>query len=206
MPESLLPVSQSNRRIDVRVACGFEDLAKVIAIRAVVYMGEQKCPYAEEFDGNDFAGTQFVAHVDDEPAATMRIRYFSDFIKIERLAVLPMFRRTGVTDSLLQFVWDFARSKGFQLLIGQAQVRLTGFWSRRGLVEVGDEFHFSDHKYVAMAIELDAPETTLGKNSDQMVLNRPEGAWHQPGVLDQSAAREPTNPASLEIEPNVDPQ
>ena len=76
MPESLSPVSQSNRRIDVRIASRFEDLAKVIAIRAVVYMGEQKCPYAEEFDGNDFAGTQFVAHVDDEPAATMRIRYF----------------------------------------------------------------------------------------------------------------------------------
>ncbi len=184
-----------NREITVRVARDFEDLAKVMVVRALVYMGEQECPYDEEFDGNDFTATQFLALVDGEPAATMRFRYFQDFVKIERVAVRATFRRTGVAEQMLDFAWEFCRRKGFATITGHAQARLTGFWSRWGFEAREGAFHFSDHEYIAMDAPLDAGDDALDRQSDAMVLNRPEGAWDEAGVLDLSTARPPTNPA-----------
>jgi hypothetical protein len=40
--------------LSCRLAYTVEDLMKVFAVRAATYMNEQNCPYAEEFDGNDF--------------------------------------------------------------------------------------------------------------------------------------------------------
>lgn len=185
-----------NREITVRVAADFEDLVKAMVIRALVYMGEQNCPYAEEFDGNDFTATQFLALVDGEPAATMRFRYFQDFVKIERVAVRPEFRGCGVAEKMLDFAWEFCRRKGFRVITGHAQARLTGFWERWGFEARDGTFHFSDHEYIAMDAALEPAADALDRTADPMLLNRPEGAWDRPGVLDHSTARPATNPAT----------
>jgi hypothetical protein len=67
---------------------------RVMTIRSAVYLSEQECPYGEEFDGNDFSATHLIGYVGDEPAACLRIRYFADFVKMERLAVRREFRKT----------------------------------------------------------------------------------------------------------------
>lgn len=56
------------RRTGIRVVTGFDDMMRVAAIRSAVYIGEQACPYDEEFDGNDLAATHILAFVDNEPA------------------------------------------------------------------------------------------------------------------------------------------
>ena len=58
------------------------------ALRAAVFMGEQACPYGEEFDGNDYAATHIIMYVDGEPAGSMRLRWFQSFCKFERCVVL----------------------------------------------------------------------------------------------------------------------
>ena len=58
-----------------------------IAIRGAIYMAEQRCPFEEEFDGNDFSATHLICHKNGEPVGCMRIRYFAGFAKLERLAV-----------------------------------------------------------------------------------------------------------------------
>jgi len=68
--------------LEVRVARTLDDLMMVVAIRALVYMGEQNCPYAEEFDGNDLVATNLIGFVNGEPAATVRMRYFGGFAKL----------------------------------------------------------------------------------------------------------------------------
>ena len=85
------------RRMQVKVARGADDLLMVYAIRAAVFLAEQACPYAEEFDGNDHCATHFIGFVGDEPACCLRARYFADFAKLERLAVRKEFRRTRVS-------------------------------------------------------------------------------------------------------------
>src|SRR4051794_24719610 len=61
-----------------------------------------RCPYEEEFDGNDFSATHLIGYVGNEPAACLRVRYFADFAKIERLAVRREFRTTRLAVTVMR--------------------------------------------------------------------------------------------------------
>ena len=87
--------------LSVIVARSFDDLMRVVSVRSAVYIGEQECPYDEEYDGNDMSGTHLLGYVGDEPAGCIRIRFFADFAKIERLAVRKEFRTTRLSFSWL---------------------------------------------------------------------------------------------------------
>ena len=50
---------QSNLRAEIRIARSFDDLLMVYSVRSAVYIAEQECPFAEEFDGNDHCATHF---------------------------------------------------------------------------------------------------------------------------------------------------
>ena len=78
---------QSIHRADIRIARSFDDLLMVYSVRSAVYIAEQECPFAEEFDGNDHCATHLIGFIKGEPAGCMRVRFFHDFAKIERLAV-----------------------------------------------------------------------------------------------------------------------
>ncbi len=184
--------------VTVSVARSLDELIQMTAIRAVVYMGEQVCPFAEEFDGNDFNGaTHLIARIGAEPVGVMRLRWFADFAKIERFAVLREHRGGDPARALFQAGYDLAAHKGYRRVLGYVQARLAPFMRRVGGVTVREgrpRFVFSDHEYVEVERRLAPSPEALTIDSDPMVLLRPEGAWHLPGVLDQSARRPATNP------------
>jgi len=169
-----------------------DQMTQALAVRAAVFMIEQKCPYEEEFDGNDFAGAHVLGLVDGEPAAVMRIRYFGQFAKLERLAVLPRHRHTLITNKVIETAIELARRKGFRRMYAQAQTRLHAFWKRYGFKPRDRKFAFSDYEYVEIEAEFPPHPDELGMDSDPLVLIRPEGDWDRPGVLDRSALRPPT--------------
>jgi len=173
-----------------------DQFARVMAIRAAVFMIEQVCPYEEEFDGNDYAGAHILGTVDGEPAASLRIRYFAGFVKIERLAVLPRFRRTLIAISVVERALEICRRKGYTRMYGQSQMRLVSFWERFGFKPMAKNkpLVFSDHEYIEIAGDITPHADPLTLDSDPHVLIRPEGRWDAPGVLDLSAARPATNP------------
>jgi predicted GNAT family N-acyltransferase len=178
------------------IAATPDAIAKVFALRAAVFMSEQDCPYEEEFDGNDYCATHVLGYVDGVAAACIRMRYFADFAKMERLAVLPRFRRTLIAKVVVNAGIEIARRKGYRKLYGHAQKRLLHFWTRFGLKPLQKNFPlvFSDHEYVEVCADLEPHEEAITMMSDPYVIVRPEGAWDEPGVLDQSAARPATNP------------
>jgi predicted GNAT family N-acyltransferase len=178
------------------IASTGEDVEKAFAIRAAVFLVEQNCPYAEEFDGNDRTATHVVGYVDDEPVGTLRIRYFADFAKIERLAVLPRFRRTLIAKELVDTAFNFCRRKGYRKVYGQAEKHLVRFWSRFGFEVLPKNYNliFSDHEFVEMSGDLDPHPNPITIHSDPYLIVRPEGHWDGPGVLDKSAIRPATNP------------
>lgn len=173
-----------------------EHLEQVRAIRAAVFMGEQKCPYAEEFDGNDFCATHLLGFVDGEPAGTARIRYFHDFAKMERFCVLEQFRDTDLKFRMVAFVEELVRRKGFETLYAQPQQRLKRFWKRLGYREIDRniEIRFSDHDYWEMRKDFAPHPERITLRSDPMTIIRPEGDWDHPGILERSAARPVTRP------------
>lgn len=176
--------------IQTKVAATAEEREMAFMIRSAVFIGEQKCPYLEEFDGNDYSATHLIGFVNQEPAATARLRYFSDCIKLERFAVRSEFRGTQVTDCLIDFAFAFCQQKGYTRVYGHAQKRLLRFWRKHGFRQVNKpSFHFSDAEYVAMVADI-APKTdALGMMSDDGVLLRPEGNWDRPGILERSMMR-----------------
>jgi len=72
-------------------------------------MGEQACPYDEEFDGNDFCAMHLIGSIGDEPAGCMRIRFFADFAKLERLAVRREFRGTPLVFEIARAAKELCR-------------------------------------------------------------------------------------------------
>lgn len=195
--ERFVQVRSPANDVIVRPARGLDDLMRVVALRAVVFMGEQRCPYEEEFDGNDLtAATHLLAMVHGEPAGTLRLRWFADFVKIERVAVKPGARNGQVVAALMAHAVEMARRRGYRTALGYIQVRLAPFWARLGFLPRPGRtrFTFSDHEYLEVEGRLEPHPQALTIDAPPFVLMRPDGAWDEPGVLDHSAARPASNP------------
>jgi predicted GNAT family N-acyltransferase len=161
---------------------------EVAAVRTLVYLGDQACPYEEEFDDNDFCGaTHLLLRFGREPVGVVRLRWFGDFAKLERLAVRREHRGGPGLLMLCRAAFELAAKKGYRRLIGHAQVRGEAFWRRyfQGRPRPGrPRFVFSGYEYVEMEFELPPHPTAVGLASPPMVLLRPEGDWERPGILE----------------------
>ena len=187
---------QSIRRTEVRIARSFDDLLMVYSVRSAVYIAEQECPFAEEFDGNDHCATHFIGFIKGEPAGCIRARFFHDFVKLERLAVLKKFRKSTLAFELVRFGINLARRKGFRRIYGHSREGLEAFWARFGAKPIGEElaFSFSGFRYTEMAVEVDPAPNAITINSGATVILRPEGDWDKPGILEISATRPVRDP------------
>ncbi|MBO0904514.1 GNAT family N-acetyltransferase [Jiella sonneratiae] len=178
----------TNGGTGITVVHGLDDLFRVAAVRSAVYIGEQSCPFDEEFDGNDFAATHLLYSVKGEPAGCMRIRFFGDFAKMERLAVRKEFRRSTIAFELVRASVDLCRDKGFRKLYGHAREDYLPFWQRFGfkVKHNGAPFDFSGHTFVEMVDEAAPPASAISIDDGPYKLIRPEGQWAYPGVLERS--------------------
>jgi predicted GNAT family N-acyltransferase len=186
----------NDRTISIRIARDPNDLMLVTAIRAAVYLAEQDCPIEEEFDGNDMVAAHFIGFIGKEPVACLRVRFFGEFAKVERLAVRHQFRRSRVSFKLVQASVAYIKRKGFRKIYGQAQDRLVDFWAHFGAKPIGHnrKLTFSDFSYTEMVLDLEPSPDAITLDSDPYVIIRPEGDWDRPGVLDISAGRLATEP------------
>lgn len=177
--------------ITVKMVRNFEDMAKIYAIRSSTYLAEQFCLYSEEFDGNDFCSTQFIGYVDGDPAGCIRMRYFGDFVKLERLAVRREYRHTRLAFRLVREAGAIARRKGFTKAYGHAREDLVPFWRMFGGKEMDrPAFRFADFNYREMVFDLgDVRDDALRLGLDPLVSIRPEGEWDRLGPLELSNLR-----------------
>ena len=184
--------------VSVRVARTIDDFMRAAVIRGAVFIGEQKCPYDEEFDGNDFSATHLIGYVGNEPAGCLRIRYFSDFAKLERLVVRKEFRSSGLARQLVSSGVEFCRTKGYTRMCTYAQKRLVKFWNKCGfsISESPRELVFSDFDYVEMVCDTEPAATPVSFKSDPYVIIRPEGSWQEIGILERSKVRGVSRPSA----------
>jgi hypothetical protein len=143
-------IIERRSQIEVSVIKDMGALMQAMAIRSAVFVGEYGCGHDEEFDGNDFSATHIIAKVGGEPAGTMRLRYFADFVIPERLAVLPTFRKgrygdRGVAYALATFGFKLSRMKGYRRFIGYSVLGLEQFWDRVAAASGGRVDRFGDH-------------------------------------------------------------
>jgi predicted GNAT family N-acyltransferase len=177
--------------VSVRVVRSMDEMARVIAIRGAVYMGEQHCPFEEEFDGNDFSATHLICHKGHEPVGCLRIRYFADFAKLERLAVRNENRNAGFASQIVAAAIELCRKKGYRVLYAHSQKRYLKFWKQHGFTRMAGarDFVFSDFGYTEVKLETEKHPQSISLAADPYVIIRPEGLWDTPGILEMSASR-----------------
>jgi predicted GNAT family N-acyltransferase len=196
-----LPSKPTVPRLSVRIARTIDDFMRAVAIRGAVYIGEQECPYNEEFDGNDFSATHLIGYVNDEPAGCLRIRYFADFAKVERLVVRKEFRSSGLARNIVHAGVTLCQSKGFEQVYVYAQKRLVKFWAKCGfrLPENTRELVFSDFDYVEMIHVSERKPDAISATTNPYVIIRPEGNWQEPCLLEDSIERGVRRPSTEHV-------
>jgi predicted GNAT family N-acyltransferase len=181
--------------ITIKLASTSDEMMQCFMLRAAVFMGEQQCPYWEEYDGNDYTASHLILYVDGEPAASIRVRWFANFAKLERAIILKRYRSYGLFLPFVHWAKEFCRKKGYPKAYLHGQRRLWPIFERDGFRKVDDRiFHFSDHEYGAFACDLDVGEDAPSVTTDPMVLNRPEDQLDIPGILEESMERGASNP------------
>lgn len=179
------------RHFPVSVVRDLNDYQKVVAIRGAVFMTEQDCPYEEEFDGNDLSALHLIASAGTEPIATLRVRWFAGFAKIERVCIRKSWRGSNVVKVIFAHALEIAARKGYKRALGHIQTRWWPLWSATLKCEKRPgraEFSFSGFDYCEVEIPLPAHPQLIDYDADPYVLLRPEGDWDRVGVLERSIA------------------
>ena len=189
----MMSVKNNHTRNDlsVEIVRDLADFMKVVAIRSSVFLAEQDCPYEEEFDNNDLSSLHLIAYLRGEPVATLRIRFFAGFAKIERVCVMKHVRGGALVKLMIETAVDVIARKGYTLAIGYIQKRLVPFWKQLGFLprQGRQDFRFSDYEYVECERKLAIRNDAITVDSDPYVVMRPEGEWDHENVLDRSAQR-----------------
>jgi predicted GNAT family N-acyltransferase len=126
--------------INYKIVNKIEDLQKAFFVRGVVFVEGQKCAYTEDFDGLDFSAVHFLCTVGDEPVAAARMRFFKDYVKIERLAVRKEYRGKGIGKNLFTFILNHIAKIGYKKMALHAQAYLLRFYENFGFVKQGELF------------------------------------------------------------------
>lgn len=183
-PPALTPV------VTIKIASTSDEMLQCYAMRAAVFMGEQECPYDEEFDGNDYTATHVIMYVDGEPAGSMRLRWFQSFCKFERCVVLRRYRGLGIHHRINAWCKEFARRKGYSKVYIHLQKRHMPMMEKEGFRRVDDKvFNFCDHEHYAIYCDLAPSPDAVTLQSEPMVVNRPEDRLDEEGVLELSMVR-----------------
>ncbi len=126
-------------------------LEKVFAIRREVFVDEQNCPPALEWEYED-ESTHFLATVNGEPAGAARWRKTANGYKLERFAVLKKFRGFGVGQALVKAVLaDLPENAAYVYL--HAQTQAVSMYEKFHFEKMGEEFEEAGIRHYQMKLK-----------------------------------------------------
>lgn len=123
-----------------KICDSWDDVVKCIAVRSIVFCGEQNISYQLERDQYDASATHILCEIDGEPVAAARLRFFKDYAKLERIAVRAPWRGRGLGHELTQFMLDIAKQRGYVTFKLNAQAHLEAFYGVHGFGACGEHF------------------------------------------------------------------
>jgi predicted GNAT family N-acyltransferase len=115
--------------------------AEAVAIRRRVFVEEQGVPEPDELDGKDGERTHFLARdAAGRAVGCACLRPYGARHKVERVAVLPELRGTGLGRELMRAVEAHASEFGARDLVLHAQAGVIVFYEKLGWQSVGRRF------------------------------------------------------------------
>lgn len=170
------------------------DYADMEAVRVSVFVNELGIPREKEFDGNDHHSSHVLAYFEKDgviiPVGTMRIRYFSGFAKFERMAVIKDYRKTDISDRIMNKGFDFVGRKGFTKVYGMCKKELLRRWKQCGYEEIPGAKRVVQNNMELVPIMKSLPEhpKVVGPTSYPDLLTAVEDGWDQvkiPGGIEE---------------------
>ncbi|MBR6408904.1 MAG: hypothetical protein IKS23_01500 [Alphaproteobacteria bacterium] len=167
--------------VDIKVVDCAQELNDALEVRRKVFVEEQKIAPSLEFDGNDFCATHIVAYVDKKPVGTMRIRYFKDFVKFERISVLQNLRKSNISDLMMKTAVKLCAQKGYETVHGVCKKELLPRWAKDGAFPIKNAKPIIQNGMELIPIEQKIPqsEKVLNIQTSLDVLNKKEGQWFE---------------------------
>ena len=126
--------------MEVRVARDEAEVEAAMDLRIRVFSGEQGISPRVEIDGLDPVATHVIALRRGNVVGTCRLRYPEGRGKLERMAVDPSLRRTGVGSLLVAEAEAEVRRHGAEEMYMHAQRRFEAFYASCGYASVGETF------------------------------------------------------------------
>jgi len=167
--------------IDIKVVSSQKEFDDAMQIRRQVFVEEQHIDPSLEFDGNDFSATHLVAYFDDEPVGTIRLRYFKDFVKIERLCITKNIRKTNTSTLLIESSLSLCALKGFEHVHALCKKELLARWKKAGFlpIENAETVQQNGMTLVPIAKKLTLPQDHITLQTSPKILNAHEGEWFE---------------------------
>ncbi len=138
----------------IRIADSPDDQLKVMVVRGIVFLEEQQVDWEGEFDEFERTSVHVLGEVGGQPVASGRLRLLADgWAKIERIAVRPRWRGTGLGREMVIFLLDEARRRGVRRFRLHAQVYLEDFYGGYGFVRQGEVFDECGIDHILMVRE-----------------------------------------------------
>lgn len=167
--------------------------ADAAAIRTIVYVEEQGMERNLAFDGNDELCTHVVVYKGEEPVGAIRVRFFCQFAKLERMAIRKEHRSTRLLKQFLDFVLSHIARKGYPVVMTHAAPEYARLWCKLYgfyIVENKLPVYFNGHDtpYLELRRDLAVPDNAITLNTDVATLYRIEGQWDKTGEFENSHA------------------
>ena len=193
MTEDHRTVDRTHNLIRTEVVTSYDQLLHAYAIRAICFMEEHGVKAQQTFDGNDYQATHLVVYAADEPIGTIRIRWFKDFAKLERMSLRKAYRNPQVLKSFTTVMFDHIARKGYARAITHAQPKYARLWRMSfGFknAEGKQPVYFDGHEdpYIELVKDLTPPDNAITERTDSTILFRIEGQWDAPSAFE---ARKP---------------
>jgi len=185
-------VVPNHNQIRAEVVTTYQQLLHAYAIRSICFMEEHGVKAQQTFDGNDYQATHMIVYAGDEPIGALRVRWFKDFAKIERMAFRQAYRNVHVLKAFVQFMFNHIARKGYSTVIAHAQPKYARLWRIAfgfRTVERKKPLYFDGHEepYIELIKELTPPENAISVSTDPAVMFRTEGFWDAPSEYEAVA-------------------
>jgi GNAT superfamily N-acetyltransferase len=187
MGKEHIPAATESRawKIQVKLVQTPDEFAMTMAVRAATFLAEEdNITYFDEFNGNDYFATHFLALVDGDPAGVIRIRWFNGFCMLERVGIRKRYRSYKVFAALARAAIEHARRKGYRVAAGRARGDTYKLWQRFWSHQSGPMIDMYRGKLIPMVVDIpEWPELksmTVGPFGDpefEELIVEVEGDW-----------------------------
>jgi len=176
--------------ISFKLAVTQAEMMHVAAIRGICNLEEVGVPAQHEFDDNDNLATHALGYYRQEPISTVRMRFFGDFVKLERACVRPKYRNRHILPKAIEMVSRYAGQKGFRYVVTHAKPSTARLWRLLGF-QISDkapaEFEGHDHGYLELLLEIPPRNDAVTLGSPSAHLFRQETALEVPNSYELAA-------------------